>query len=197
MQSLEEMRQQGYTLEKPPKGFTPPVSTRVAASCNILPGIGNFYLARRGGGGTQWVLGVGNLLLWPISPIWSIGEGYLDAQTVNQRALALYGSSHSSLAENSSRASSAQERTSTPMPATDNWTYDDATKHGTVQVQVQSGMTLDHARSRARQIIASIVRDKNVVLSADKNELPDGGTYRSLGETFKDGVLTIEFSAVN
>ncbi len=98
-QALERIGQSGYSLERPPDGFVPSANDRKAACLNALPGIGNFYLAVNGGGGVQWALGAGNLLLWPISPAWSICEGYADAKTMNQRALAAYCRDHPELCE--------------------------------------------------------------------------------------------------
>lgn len=97
IRTLERVGQAGYSLERPPDGFVPAASDRKAACLNALPGIGNFYLAANGGGGLQWVLGTGNLLLWPISPAWSIVEGYSDARTINKRALAAYCITHPDL----------------------------------------------------------------------------------------------------
>ncbi len=96
-QALESAERAGYSLEFPPTDFNPPVDGTTAAGLNGLPGIGNFYLATRGGGGIQWLLGAGNLLLWPFSPIWSVYEGYADAETLNRRALAKFWEAHPGL----------------------------------------------------------------------------------------------------
>ena len=87
---LGRLKEHGYGMESPPPGFEPPVGEWTAAGLNALPGIGNFYLAQKGGGGWQWVLGAGNLLLWPISPLWAVAEGGIDARTLNERAMLVH-----------------------------------------------------------------------------------------------------------
>lgn len=84
---LEQLEAHGYALNAPPPGYERPVGEWTAAGLNILPGIGNFYLACKGAGEWQWALGVGNLLLWPISPVWAVAQGGIDARTVNKRSL--------------------------------------------------------------------------------------------------------------
>ena len=96
---LKELDNRGYSLKTPPAGFSAPADETTAAGLNFLPGVGNAYLARKKAGRTQWAVGIGNLLLWPISPIWSVAEGYQDAKTLNRRALAKYWSEHPELAE--------------------------------------------------------------------------------------------------
>lgn len=56
-----------------------------AAAClNILPGIGNFYLASGTDQGPQVLYGVLNLLTWPLSILWGVPEAAIDAQTINK-----------------------------------------------------------------------------------------------------------------
>lgn len=59
-----------------------------AALLNILPGIGNFYLAT----GTQYSehvwIGVTNLLFWPLSIVWGIPEAAVDAGNINRKETA-------------------------------------------------------------------------------------------------------------
>lgn len=93
-QVRESIIDKGYSLANPPKGFVTPVSANKAAGLNALLGIGNFYLANHDAGAMQWALGVGNLLLWPFSPIWAIYQGYADAETVNTRELVRYWEKH-------------------------------------------------------------------------------------------------------
>ena len=57
-------------------GYKDPV---LAGVLNILPGFGNFYLAYGTQQSGQWGIGLFNLLLWPISPIWGIPEAAIDA----------------------------------------------------------------------------------------------------------------------
>lgn len=94
---LKELKQIGYSLENPPSGFSAPAHEKTAAGLNLLPGVGNAYLANKGAGDKQWAIGVGNLLLWPVSPLWSVAEGYLDARTLNRRTLVAYCEEHPKL----------------------------------------------------------------------------------------------------
>lgn len=87
---LGRLEERGYSVASPPAGFEAPVEAWTVAGLNVLPGIGNFYLAAKGGPGWQWAMGVGNLLLWPISPLWAVPEGGMDARTLNERALLAY-----------------------------------------------------------------------------------------------------------
>ena len=50
----------------------------LAGVLNLLPGIGNAYLE-------QWGPFVGNLLFWPISPIWAVPQAVIDANTINKK----------------------------------------------------------------------------------------------------------------
>ena len=292
--TLERLRRSGYTLDSPPADFKPPTDSGVAAGLNVLPGIGNFYLAHQGGGGMQWALGAGNLLLWPFSPLWSVAEGYSDARTLNRRALAAYGDLHPDLPPHPVPVSSPVAFPSTPdmqtpeqfratpspppydittvesytggravyrvtiqdpsktafdierivrpeierivreafesesfvtdrdsvrvavipdfcenrtilftamafsaEPVADGWTYDADSRRGTVRLRVTGRVDADAARRWARQNIANIVRDKNIALSSDAGTPPPlGATFRSLGESLEDGILTVEFEAV-
>ncbi len=98
--TLEKAGKAGYTLESPPPDFRPPFDDVAVAGLNALPGVGNFYLAAQGGGGIHWLLGTGNLLLWPFSPVWSVYEGYADARTLNKRALAEFWETHPDIPDN-------------------------------------------------------------------------------------------------
>ena len=67
-------------------GFEGPNSKAAAGALNLLPGVGNFYLAAgRGGDVSQAWIGVANFCLWPISVVWGIPEAVLDAGTLNDR----------------------------------------------------------------------------------------------------------------
>lgn len=96
---LSELDELGYSLDMPPAGFSVPMDEMTVAGLNLLPGIGNDYLACKGAGESQWVLGLGNLLLWPVSPLWAVPEGYFDARTLNRRALASYWGDHPEIAK--------------------------------------------------------------------------------------------------
>lgn len=117
IQNLDRMKRSGYTLENPPPDFEPPMNSGAAAGLNALPGAGNFYLACHGGGGMQWVLGAGNLLLWPVSPLWSVAEGYSDARTLNRRALAAYGKLHPELPNRTTETIFATDASARTDPA--------------------------------------------------------------------------------
>lgn len=82
-----------YELEQ--YGAPVPVKTvanpTTAAFLNLLPGIGNFYLAcGEGGHLIQYPIGLVNLLTWPISPIWAFPQAYIDAKTLNKKEAVLY-----------------------------------------------------------------------------------------------------------
>jgi hypothetical protein len=67
------------------------VKNPVAAGVlNLLPGIGNFYLAAGTDQSDQWIYGTLNLLLWPISPIWGVPEAAIDAGTINKLETVYY-----------------------------------------------------------------------------------------------------------
>ena len=61
-----------------------------AGALNILPGVGNFYLAAGTGESTQWTCGFINLLFWPLSPIWAVPQGAIDATTINKKETVNY-----------------------------------------------------------------------------------------------------------
>ena len=282
-------------MKTPPAGFSAPVVETTAAGLNFLPGIGNAYLANKGAGGMQWAVGAGNLLLWPISPLWSVPEGHVDARTMNRRALVAYWNEHPDLAENPLRADTEKVlggATAVPLvvapsavvdvpppaapfeietvqpyshgravyrvtirdasrtafdverlvrpdierilraafaaetpgvsessirayavpdfgsdrtllftgtvfslePTADGWEFDSASHRGRIRLRVLGNMSPEEAKRWARENISAIVSEKNIALEAGKAP-PPGATYRSLGETFDDGILTIEFSA--
>lgn len=63
----------------------------LAGGLNILPGIGNFYLASGNGGESMhWLYGAINLVTWPISILWGIPEAIIDSNTINKRELIYY-----------------------------------------------------------------------------------------------------------
>jgi hypothetical protein len=82
-------------------------------------------------------------------------------------------------------------------PVADGWSYDAVSRRGTVRLRIMGRVDADAARRWARQNIASIVRDKNIAISADSGTPPPSGAiFRSLGESLEDGILTVEFEAV-
>lgn len=50
----------------------------LAGVLNLLPGIGNAYLE-------QWGPFVGNLLFWPLSPVWGVPQAVIDSYTINKK----------------------------------------------------------------------------------------------------------------
>ena len=288
---LERLENHGCTVKEPPPGFVPPVKEWMAAGLNLLPGIGNFYLASKGGGDWQWALGVGNLLLWPISPAWAVAQGGIDARTLNKRALlehcrqmsregkklpsragkgnpAEKSPAEKTPATETPKAAAYEIATEEPFeggraayrvrirdasmtafdvvrvvkpeietvlrdafaaespgidvrtvrayvvpefgedrtirfrgvafsvqPVTDGWRYDADSHRGSIRLRVSEGMTPEEAKRWARDNIEAIAREKNVSLEAG-GAPPEGAVYRSLGETLEDGVLTVEFEAV-
>ena len=81
------------------------------------------------------------------------------------------------------------------QPLTDGWAYDEETRRGTVRLRFSEGMSPEEAKRWARENIETIVKDKNAALAAGRQP-PAGAIYRSLSETLEDGVLTVEFEAV-
>lgn len=62
----------------------------VAGLLNILPGFGNFYLSIKSDEPNQALVGILNLLLWPVSVLWAVAEGATDARTLNRRETVYY-----------------------------------------------------------------------------------------------------------
>lgn len=85
---LRELKAKGIDIDHGAGGFDAPNSIAAAGLLNVLPGIGNFYLAcGRGNDSVQGVYGIINLLLWPYSVIWGAPQAAIDAHTLNQREL--------------------------------------------------------------------------------------------------------------
>ena len=80
-------------------------------------------------------------------------------------------------------------------PVADGWSYDADTRRGTVRLRVSAHMRPEDAKQWARENVSAIVAEKNVSLEAGKAP-PDGATYRSLSESLENGVLSVEFEAV-
>ncbi|MBI5644414.1 MAG: hypothetical protein HY954_13195 [Deltaproteobacteria bacterium] len=60
-------------------------SPGLAGALNILPGVGNFYLAIGTNESEHWLYGFLNLLAWPTSIAWGVPEAAIDASTINKR----------------------------------------------------------------------------------------------------------------
>ena len=80
-------------------------------------------------------------------------------------------------------------------PVDDGWSYDSHTRRGWVRLRITGGMPAEDAKRWARDNIAAIVSEKNVEIEAGKVP-PPGAAFRSLGESFENGILTVEFEAV-
>jgi hypothetical protein len=57
----------------------------LAGALNLLPGVGNFYLAVGSGESSQWAFGGLNLWFWPFSVVWGIPSAAIDAGTINKK----------------------------------------------------------------------------------------------------------------
>lgn len=62
----------------------------LAGALNVLPGVGNFYLAVGTNESEHWLYGFLNLLAWPTSIAWGVPEAIIDASTINKRETVFY-----------------------------------------------------------------------------------------------------------
>lgn len=86
--TLRSLKTHGITVDTPTGNWERPANPAGAALLNLLPGIGNFYLASGNGGQSEHFLyGTLNLLTWPISIVWGIPEAAVDANRINEREL--------------------------------------------------------------------------------------------------------------
>ena len=86
-EDLKELKSYGIRESDEEKVANP----GLAGGLNILPGIGNFYLASGNGGeSAHYIYGTLNLLTWPLSIIWGVPQAIIDANTINQRELVYY-----------------------------------------------------------------------------------------------------------
>ena len=81
------------------------------------------------------------------------------------------------------------------IPSLESLTYSAETHRGTVTMRLADGADRRRSEEFVNDNISAIVCDKNVVLTAGERP-PDGATYQYLDENFADGVLTVEFEAV-
>ncbi|MDR2901766.1 MAG: hypothetical protein LBU87_01470 [Lactobacillales bacterium] len=82
------LNRKGISVDKPVDTWTPPADPGAAGVLNVLPGIGNFYLAAGDEGeSAHYVFGALNLLTWPVSILWGIPEAAIDANNINKRSL--------------------------------------------------------------------------------------------------------------
>lgn len=66
----------------------------VSGCLNIIPGVGNFYLASGKDSGSQVIYGILNIipgwLVWPITCAWSVPQAAVDAGNINRRQTIVY-----------------------------------------------------------------------------------------------------------
>lgn len=74
------MKLKNLGIQEDSLGTKSPVAAGVL---NLLPGGGNFYLGQTGPA-------IGNLLFWPISPIWGVPQAIMDAKTINTKETIAY-----------------------------------------------------------------------------------------------------------
>ena len=72
--------------------------------------------------------------------------------------------------------------------------YDPDTRRGILRLRVAGTIPEDILRTYVRANISAIVSEKNILLEAGMAP-PSGARYKSLGESYDDGILTIEFEA--
>ena len=90
-QEITRLQYQGVNIDRPSGQWEKPANPLIAGLLNILPGIGNFYLASgNAGDSSHWMYGFGNLLLWPFSIIWGVPEAVIDANNINKRDMLNY-----------------------------------------------------------------------------------------------------------
>ncbi len=88
---LQILKSQGVTIDKAVGNWERPANPAGAALLNVLPGVGNFYLAAGNGGqSSHYLYGSLNLLLWPFSILWGVPEAAVDANTINKREMLYY-----------------------------------------------------------------------------------------------------------
>lgn len=80
-------------------------------------------------------------------------------------------------------------------PVEEGFSYDHSTRRGLVRLRVVGDMPTAEVRRWAQENIKTIVENENVVLEPSKAP-PPGAQYRSLSETFANGVLTVEFEQI-
>ena len=80
-------------------------------------------------------------------------------------------------------------------PEEDGWNYNADTRRGWIRLRIVGGIPATEVEKWAHENIGEIVKSKNIALEAGKAP-PPGATYRSLDESFKNGILTVEFEAI-
>ena len=89
--AIRSLKTQGITVDKPVGMWEAPAKSGAAGLLNLLPGVGNFYLATGAGADkSHYLYGFLNLLCWPLSIVWGVPEGFIDADSINERELIYY-----------------------------------------------------------------------------------------------------------
>ena len=89
--TIRSLKTIGVSVDRPLSPWDKPASPLSAGLLNILPGIGNFYLASgNAGDASHYIYGFANFLLWPISVLWAVPEAAIDANLINQKEFAYY-----------------------------------------------------------------------------------------------------------
>ena len=87
-QTLRSLDAHGISVDYPAGNWEKPASPAAAGALNLILGGGNFYLASGNGAQSEhFTYGFLNLLTWPISILWGIPEGIIDANRINEREL--------------------------------------------------------------------------------------------------------------
>lgn len=89
--TIRELKGYGISVETPAGNWERPASPATAGLLNLLPGVGNFYLASGNAGQSeQYLYATLNLLTWPVSILWGVAEGVVDANKINERELVYF-----------------------------------------------------------------------------------------------------------
>ncbi len=90
-QTLRSLKANGISTEHAIGGWEAPASPLSAGLLNLLPGIGNFYLASGNAGQSEhYLYGTLNLITWPFSILWGIPEAVVDSRHINERELVYF-----------------------------------------------------------------------------------------------------------
>ena len=85
---VKYLQSKGITVANPQSEWEKPASPILAGFLNVLPGMGNFYLALGDGADRmQFIYGAFNIFMWPWSVVWGVPEAAIDATTINKREL--------------------------------------------------------------------------------------------------------------
>jgi hypothetical protein len=88
-EELHRLKAVGITVESPQtEDWKRPANPALAGGLNVFPGFGNLYLATGDAPHRMhYLYGALNFITWPISIIWGVPAGVIDARSINQRDL--------------------------------------------------------------------------------------------------------------